>query len=133
MSNRVVGFEIHASDCAKIAEFYRKVFGWRIHQYSAEPVEYWKVITAANCTCETGINGSIVKRFGTSSELDSAINSFVCTITVESIDAVLYQILTSGGSVAVEKRAIPNLAWVAYCRDPDGNVFGIYEPDPHAC
>jgi len=24
------------------------------------------------------------------------------------------------------------MAWLAYCEDPDGNVFGIYEEDKEA-
>lgn len=124
-------FEIHASNCEDVADFYRKVFGWRIHKYSDNP-EYWTINTAANCTCEAGINGGIFKRIGEKPVSGAPINGYVSTITVESIDQAMYNVLTSGGDIVVAKKAIPNLAWVAYCKDIDGNIFGVYENDVNA-
>jgi len=38
----------------------------------------------------------------------------------------------SGGSVALLKMAIPTVGWLAYCKDTEGNVFGMLTPDANA-
>lgn len=38
----------------------------------------------------------------------------------------------NGGTVALEKHAVPTVGWLAYCRDPDGNLFGMMRADPEA-
>lgn len=131
MANRVMHFEIHATNCEEVAEFYRKVFGWRIHKYSDNP-EYWTINTASSCACEAGINGGIFKRIGDKPSSGAPMNGYVCTITVDSIDQYIYSVLTNGGDIVVPKKAIPKLAWVVYCKDVDGNIFGIYEADTNA-
>ena len=60
------------------------------------------------------------------------MSAFVCTIQVSSVDEFLKKIASTGGSVAVSKMPIPGLAWLAYCKDIEGNIFGIYEDDKNA-
>ena len=43
--NRVVHFEIHGQDPGKLAEFYRKVFGWELNKWDNPGGEYWLVMT----------------------------------------------------------------------------------------
>ena len=33
--------------------------------------------------------------------------------------------LAAGGTVAVPKMAIKGVGWLAYCKDPEGNIFGL--------
>ena len=37
-----------------------------------------------------------------------------------------------GGTLALTKMAIPHVGWVAYVKDPDGNIFGLHQADPSA-
>jgi predicted enzyme related to lactoylglutathione lyase len=37
-----------------------------------------------------------------------------------------------GGKICVPKMAIPKVGWLAYATDPEGNAFGIIEPDAAA-
>ena len=34
--------------------------------------------------------------------------------------------------VAVPKMAVPGIGWLAYAKDPDGNIFGMMQADPEA-
>jgi predicted enzyme related to lactoylglutathione lyase len=41
-------------------------------------------------------------------------------------------VVANGGAVAVPKMAIPGVGWLAYCTDPEGNIFGLMQDDPNA-
>ncbi len=137
--NRVIHFEIHASNPQAVAEFYRSVFGWEIRHWDNPDVEYWIVMTGPDIeqgtvAGEPGINGGIVKRIGPapSSKRDNPIAAFVCTISVPSVDEYIRKIEAAGGKMVVPKMAIPGMAWLAYCVDIEGNRFGLFEPDKNA-
>ena len=40
--------------------------------------------------------------------------------------------LPGGGTVALAKMPIPGVGWLAYCKDTEGNIFGMMQPDPKA-
>ena len=143
MNNRVIHFEIHAADTAKVAEFYKNVFGWEIRKWDppspkasggqAIPVvDYWIVMTAPEGSAEPGINGGIVGRQGPTPKGGEPVTSFVCTIGVSSVDEYIKKVEAAGGTLALPKMAIPGLAWLAYCKDIEGNIFGIYEDNKEA-
>lgn len=56
----------------------------------------------------------------------------VLTMGVEDHDATAAGILAAGGTEALPKYALPGMAWQGYFLDPEGNVFGIHQPDPQA-
>ena len=39
---------------------------------------------------------------------------------------------SAGGTLAHPKNAIPGVGWQAYFKDPEGNVFGVHQPDHNA-
>jgi predicted enzyme related to lactoylglutathione lyase len=51
---------------------------------------------------------------------------------VSDIDAATEAILSRGGKVALPKFAVPGVCWQAYFIDPDGNTFGVFQPDSRA-
>ncbi|HEY3294048.1 MAG TPA: VOC family protein [bacterium] len=124
---RVVHFDIHAENPERAAQFYRDVFGWTIVKWEG-PMEYWLITTGPKE--EPGINGGLMKRHGAING-DSVI-AYVCTVSVDSVDAYLQKILSHGGSVAMPKMPIPGVGWIAYVKDTDGNIFGIEQNDPAA-
>lgn len=121
--SRVVHFEIHAADPESAATFYSTVFGWRISKWDG-PVDYWLVATGEG----PGIDGGIVRREGARPDSGAAVNAYVCTITVDSLDNTSAAITTNGGTVAVEKHEIPGIGLLAYFKDPEGNIFGALQP-----
>jgi len=138
-NNRVIHFEIHATDPEEIAKFYTDVFGWIVEEWKPpegitlkDENRYWGVMSAPMDSKEPGINGGIVPRKGPKPTGNEPVSSFVSTIDVESVDKCLKKIESAGGTVAIPKMAIPKMAWLAYAKDPDGNIFGIFEADPEA-
>jgi Predicted enzyme related to lactoylglutathione lyase len=124
---RVVHFEIHAGDPPRAISFYEKVFGWTFQKWEG-PMPYWLVTTGPDA--ERGINGGLIQRQG---ELDGqAVIAYVCTIDVAKIDSSVATVEASGGTVVVPKMPIPGIGWLVYCKDTEGNIFGIMEASPDA-
>lgn len=119
---RVVHFEIAAEDTERAAKFYGDVFGWNINKWDG-PQEYWMVSTGQRDTY--GIDGGLMKKM---ENFPGIIN----TVDVESVDEYAEKITAAGGGVVMPKTAIPRIGYFAYCRDTEGNIFGIMESDSSA-
>jgi predicted enzyme related to lactoylglutathione lyase len=125
--NRVVHFEIHAENPANAIQFYQKVFGWKFQSWGGS-VEYWMIKTGEPEI--PGINGGLVKRRG---PIDGeAVIAYICTIEVESVDKTTKAVEKNGGRIVVPKMAIPGIGWLVYCKDNQGNIFGLMHNDPKA-
>jgi len=131
VSNRVIHFEIHAADPQRAMDFYRSVFGWKFPKWMTTP-PYWGVVTAEEGGQERGINGGMLIRVGAEPAPGAAVNAWVCTVQVDAYDPVHERIMAAGGSVAMEKHAIPGMAWQGYYTDTEGNLFGVHQPDTEA-
>ena len=124
---RVVHFEIHAADPDRAVNFYQTLFGWTFQKWEG-PMDYWLIITGPDD--QRGINGGLVRRQG---EIDGqAVIAYVCTIDVENLDASVQTALDNGGQIALPKMPIPGMGWLAYCKDTEGNIFGVMQNDPNA-
>jgi predicted enzyme related to lactoylglutathione lyase len=130
MRNRVVHFEIYVDDVKRAIDFYTNVFGWKMEQWGTN--DYWMVMTAEKDSKEPGINGGLLKRPVLLNGKEKQFNAFICTIQVESIDETISKIEKFGGSVDVPKFAFPGMAYQAYYKDTEGNVFGIHQTDSNA-
>lgn len=127
---RVVHFDIHADDVERAKAFYSAVFDWTFQDWGAfTGSPYWGIVTGPDE--EPGINGGLMQRPVPVAGPGGA-NAFVCTVQVDDYDAVEARILGSGGQVAVPKTALTGMAWQGYYLDPEGNTFGIHQPDPQA-
>jgi len=125
---RVVHFEIHADKPERAVKFYQTVFNREFSKWGE--VEYWLVITGP--VNERGIDGGLLKRKGNSSVIGHAINSYVCTIEVNSVDDCAKNVEVNGGKIVVSKMAVPTVGWLVYCTDTEGNIFGMIQNDPEA-
>ncbi len=124
--SRVIHFEIHGSDPAALTRFYGELFGWKFSQWGDMP--YWLIETGPEGT--PGINGGLTLRRGARPVDGQAVNAFVCTIDVASVDDACAKALSLGGTEAVAKMPIPGVGWLAYVKDPDGNILGLMQNDP---
>jgi len=129
--NSIVHFEIHASDPEKLAGFYREVFGWDIKKWDSPVMEYWVVMTAAK-DAPNAINGGLLRRKGPAPAEGQAVNAFVCTVNVQDIDDTMTKAAEAGAKIAAPKMPLPGMAWIAYLKDPDGNILGVHQTDPDA-
>ncbi len=121
-SPKVTHFEIYAEEPAKLADFYRSLFGWQIDQ--APGIDYWRIQTGAPDA--NGVNGGLMYR------PIPGPRSWVHYVNVPSLDDFVAQVQRLGGSVLRPKTAVPKTAWVAIVADPEGNIFGLWQADPTA-
>ncbi len=129
MKNRIVHFEIQAENIERAVAFYTAVFGWEFPKWMDG---YWGVMTAEKESKEPGINGGMLIRKGPAPVNGQSVNAFVCTVQVDNIDETIKKIEASGGTLALQKYAIMNMAWQAYYKDTEGNIFGIHQADTNA-
>jgi hypothetical protein len=134
---RVIHFEIHAVDQAKLSQFYADVFGWKFKEWKMPPGtpdenRYWAILTAPEDSKELGINGGMMIRRGPLPTGNEPLTAYICTINVNNFDNYIRKIEAAGGTVIVPKMAIPGMAWLGYCKDPEGNIFGVFQTDKKA-
>jgi len=114
--NRVTHFEIPAADPQQVMDFFTKTFGWKFTEF--DPGNYW--LAETGLTESPGVNGGLMKR------RDPA-QPIVNSIQVDDIDAAVDKIKANGGAIVVEKMNIPSTGWLAYFKDPDGNIHGVWQ------
>ncbi|MDN4525097.1 VOC family protein [Fictibacillus fluitans] len=128
---KVVHFEIHVSDMEQAKKFYGEVFGWTFEDWSEYAgMPYFGATTGSSDAM--GINGALMQRQGPPPEQNQALNGMVGTMGVADYDSTEAKILENGGKVAMPKYALPGMAWQGYYLDPEGNIFGIHQPDQNA-
>jgi uncharacterized protein len=123
---RVVHFEIHADNPERAVAFYEKVFGWQVQHIPA--LDYWMIRTGDG----PGIDGGLLRRRGPRPTDGAPINASVCTLGVDDVDRAVAAATDAGARIAVPKMPIPNMGYVAYLHDTEGNIFGVYHEDPNA-
>jgi len=125
--SRVIHFEIQADNPERAVRFYSDIFGWQANNLGG-PSDYWLLKTGPDG--EPGIDGAILKR-PTPINGDSVL-AFVCTISSTNIDSDIAAVIAHGGTIALLKMAVPHVGWLVYCKDTEGNTFGIMQADPEA-
>jgi predicted enzyme related to lactoylglutathione lyase len=120
---KVIHFEIPAEDTKRAVRFYEKAFGWKINKYGGEGMDYW--LATASEDKEPGINGAILKK-------GESHRSTVNTISVTSFEDAVKKIKAAGGKVLGPKMAVQSVGYMTYCKDTEGNIFGIMQMDPKA-
>lgn len=125
---RPVHFEIHAADLEAAQRFYEALFGWSFTKVAG--MDYVLIATGAG----PGIDGGLVRRMGPNPgpQDPNPVISYICTMDVADVDAGVAKTLSLGGAVALAKMPVPGIGWLAYCKDDQGNLFGMMQNDPAA-
>lgn len=118
-------FEITADDPKRASQFYAKAFGWT---FQAMPGPQTYLLTTTGPKDQPGIDGGIMPRNPQLLGAQSVVN----TIDVDDLESSVTAIEGAGGKVLQPKQAVPGIGWFTYCRDTEGNVFGIFKTDPAA-
>jgi predicted enzyme related to lactoylglutathione lyase len=126
--SRPVHFEIHATNPQALIDFYTNLFGWTFNKFAGG--EYWMINTGPDT--QPGINGGLLPRPGPAPGPMASPNAFVITVDVEDLDASLAKAQGAGALTCVPKMAVPGIGWLAYLKDPDGNIFGMMQMDAKA-
>jgi uncharacterized protein len=119
---RPTHFEIPAENPDRAIAFYSNLFGWKFTKWDG-PVEYWLISTGD--PKEPGIDGGLMPR------RDPA-QPCVNTVNVANLDETLATVEKTGGQCVVPKMPVPGVGWLAYCKDTEGHIFGVMQPDPSA-
>jgi predicted enzyme related to lactoylglutathione lyase len=53
-------------------------------------------------------------------------------VDTPSVDEFVQKAKAGGGLEVVPKMPIPAVGWLAYCKDTEGNIFGLKQNDPNA-
>ncbi len=132
MRHTVVHFEIPADDPERAARFYRELFGWEINRITGASnggQDYWLVKTiptdAKGHPTGPGVNGGLMRRMAPGL-------TTVNYIGVASVDDHVRRAERLGAEVVVPKMPVPGMGWFAQLRDPEGNIFALWQEDAGA-
>ena len=128
--NRVVHFEIQATDPDRAQRFYNSVFGWDMKNLGEEMGNYRMIMTGNDApgTKWPGINGGMSPRKGDAPVDGQAVNAYVCIIDVDDVVSCISKVKEAGGVTALDTMEVPGVGKLAYMKDTEGNLFGILQP-----
>jgi len=118
MAGQPVHVEIPAGDTAKAQDFWGSLFGWQFQAFEGSPNEY------------------LMTRFGESTggalfKDDGSAKGMRVYFDVDDIKAGAARVRELGGD-AGDAMPVPGMCWFAYCSDPSGNDFGLWQNDANA-
>ena len=118
MGQPVVHWEFMSKEPAKVADFYAKIFGWKV-QHRPE-VNYRLVETGS----KLGINGGIVQpdREG------PWPGNMLFYVAVDDLSSYRKKIVAAGGHIHVEEQEVPGMGWLSLFTDPEGRMNGLWKP-----
>ncbi len=126
MGRPVVHWEIWSHEHKKLAEFYQKLFDWKID--FGNPMDYGLV--------ETGEPGSAAPEGGQAGRINGGImkpkpgpipaSHLTFYVQVEDLQATLEKAKSLDGETLVPPTPIPGIGSMALFKDPEGNVIGLF-------
>ncbi|HPS88042.1 MAG TPA: VOC family protein [Spirochaetota bacterium] len=126
--NPVIHFELPAEKRERMADFYKKAFGWQVQLLGPEMGNYVVVTTV-----ESDKNGRPVKTgainggfYPKSEEMPAQYPSIV--IGVDNIKEHTEKIIKAGGQMLGEPMEIPGVGWYVSFIDTEGNRISILQP-----
>jgi predicted enzyme related to lactoylglutathione lyase len=128
MPNRIVHFEIEATDRERAKKFYSQAFGWGMEQMGADMGEYVSITTGGQ-TEPGGINGGL---YATPPGASKELNAFSCVVAVDNIDQSMGNVKSAGGELMGGKMDIPGIGTFVRCKDTEGNIFTMLQPLPRS-
>jgi uncharacterized protein len=126
MPNRIVHFEIEATDQERAKNFYAQAFGWEMQQMGEDMSNYVVVVTG-DPKEPGGINGGI---FSSPPGAKKELNAFSCVVGVDNIDQAMAKVKSAGGQLLGDKMDIPSIGTFIRCQDTEGNIFTMLQPLP---
>ncbi len=115
-NGKICYLEIPASDAARSANFYAKVFGWNIRRRSDGHIAFDDGVGEVSGTWVSG-------------RRPTPEPGVLIYVMVDSVVATVDLVVANGGEIVQPIGAdAPEIT--ARFRDPDGNVFGLYQ-HPH--
>lgn len=121
--SRPIHFELQAQDPLRAIAFYRTVFGWAFEAVGPGG-GYWQITTGE---FGPGINGGLLPRRGPAPKGDEPVTAAMLACSVEDIDDIVAKAKKAGGKIAVSKFSVSGTGLVAYLKDTEGNLIGVWQ------
>ncbi len=128
MDHTIIHFEIPAKNIQALKSFYENVLGWKIIKAPLSGMDYWIIQTVPTdekgMLLRPGVNGGLYPQ---TPDMPGATQ--VNYISVENIDEYITKVTAAGGKIIVPKQQIPTVGSIAIAADPEGNSFGLIQPE----
>ena len=112
-NGKICYIEMPATDVARSAEFYKKIFGWNIRRRGDGSTSFDDTVGQVSGTLVTG-------------RPPSGTPGLLVYLMVDSVEATIDAIVANGGEIVQPVGAdAPEIT--ARFRDPGGNVIGLYQ------
>ena len=112
-NGKICYIEMPATDIARSAEFYKRVFGWNIRQRGDGATSFDDAVNE--------VSGAWVR-----DRPPAAAPGLLVYIMVDSVEAAVKAVVANGGEIVQPIGAdAPEIT--ARFRDPGGNVIGLYQ------
>lgn len=113
---RPIHFECQSPDPASTMEFFSEALGWEFEGWGEFP--YWLATTGPDD--RRGIDGAVMPT-------EDGRARTVIVMETTDIGAALEGVTAAGGEIVVATHDIPEVGQAAYCRDPQGLLFGLFQ------
>ena len=117
----IVWFEIPADNPERAKKFYGSLFGWKMKPMP-HMADYWHIDTGGS---NDSPDGGLMRRMHKTQPITSYVS-------VASVARAITKVEKLGGTICKGKTAVPNMGWLAICRDTEGNEFALWEMDADA-
>ena len=128
MDHTIVHFEIPADNVEELRKFYSSLFDWKIIHSPVEGMDYWIIHTVPTddkgMPQRPGVNGGMFLKRSEQKGLNP-----VNYITVEDIDEYMEKVTNLDGKVLMPKQKVPTVGYITLAIDPEGNQFGLLQPE----
>ena len=120
MGMPVVHWELMSKEPAKLAEFYGKIFDWKIQHH---PEINYRIVETGAVGEMRGINGGIVKP-----EREGPWpGNMLFYILVDNLAAYRKKVVAAGGTICVEEQEVPGMGAFSLFTDPEGRMMGLWK------
>lgn len=119
MGNPVVHWELMSKEPQKVADFYAKIFGWKIDH---RPEFNYRIVDTQAEGEMKGIGGGIVRpdREG------PWPGNMLFYVLVDDLDAYRRKIVNAGGKIHVEEHEVPGMGSFSLFTDPESRMMGLW-------
>ena len=117
MKHKVTHFAIHVDDLERARKFYGALFNWQFRDYG--PDDFKQIVTGDQDDPEL-IGALQSRRY---SPIDAPIRGLECTVLVEDVDVIKEKVMAGGGTICMDKAAIPGVGWILKFLDTEGNLI----------
>jgi predicted enzyme related to lactoylglutathione lyase len=117
MGNPFCWVELTTANLEEAKEFYSGLFSWKLEPFEDSSMPYFFVNTGQDP------QGGMMPL-----PAPGVPTAWTMYVEVEDVSATCEKLKRLGGTVHKAKSAVPGMGWYAVVSDPQGAVFGLWQP-----